>query len=287
VAPPSPSPAPPVPTRPEREVLRFVLEHGQLLPWQQDILAIIREEALYFVPQAQTKIMNEGWASFWHTTLMTRELLEDSEVVDYADHHSGTVAMRPGQLNPYKLGIELFRHIEYRWDNGRFGKDWLDCDDLVARRDWHRPTALGRSKIFEVRRTHNDLTFIDTFLTEDFVREQGLFTTTFDKKANHWVVDSREFAAVKQRLLSMLSNRGNPRIEVLDANHANRGELVLQHQHEGADLQLDQAERTLRNLVQLWGRPVHLLTTVDGRTGRLSHDGQSFKSDTIRLPKQT
>ncbi|MFZ5479734.1 MAG: SpoVR family protein [Myxococcota bacterium] len=261
------------PESPVRDVLGFVLEFGRMERWQADILSIVRDEAYYFAPQAMTKIMNEGWASFWHTKLMTEEILEDSEVVDYADHHSGTVAMRPGQLNPYKVGIELFRDIERRWDRGQFGKEWLECDDAVARRDWYRPTNQGKDKIFEVRRTHNDVTFIDTFLTEDFCRRIGLFTYEFDRKSGEYLIDSREFADVKQKLLFMISNHGQPRVYVGDANHANRGELELVHEYEGVDVQLEWAGQVLGNLARVWGRPVHLRTRIENKDAVLHHDG--------------
>ena len=101
---------------------------------------------MYFAPQGQTKIMNEGWATYWHTKMMTSHILSDSEVIDYADHHSGTVHMTPGRLNPYKLGVELWRHIEERWDKGRFGKDWLDCDDPRVRAKWDTQAMEGREK---------------------------------------------------------------------------------------------------------------------------------------------
>ncbi len=265
------------PEAPDRDVLGFLMRHGRLSTWQADLLSVVRDEALYFAPQAQTKIMNEGWASYWHTTMMTRDLLTDAEVIEYCDHHSGTVAMRPGQLNPYKLGIELFRHIEERWNKGRFGKAWLDCDDLAARRDWDTGAGLGREKLFEVRRTHNDVTFIDEFLTEDFVRQQGLFTYEYDKKAGHFVVDSRQFLDVKRKILQMLSTRGNPRIAVQDGNHANRGELELAHEHEGVDLELGWAETCLGNVARLWGRPAHLWTRLEGQPSWLHHDGEQFR----------
>ena len=83
--------------------------------------------------------------------MMTSHILSDSEVIDYADHHSGTVHMTPGRLNPYKLGVELWRHIEERWDKGRFGKDWLDCDDPRVRAKWDTQAMEGREKIFQVR----------------------------------------------------------------------------------------------------------------------------------------
>ena len=86
---------------------------------QSDILSMIREEAYYFAPQGQTKIINEGWAVYWHSTLMTNYCLRDTELITYCDHHSGTLATSPGRLNPYKLGVELFRDIERRWNTGR------------------------------------------------------------------------------------------------------------------------------------------------------------------------
>lgn len=267
------------PEEPVRDVLGFVLAHGRLERWQADILEIVRDEAYYFAPQAQTKIMNEGWASFWHTRLMTDHILNDSEVIDYCDHHSGTVAMRPGQLNPYKIGIELYRDIERRWDRGQFGKDWLDCDDASARRDWYKPTNLGKEKIFEIRKTHNDVTFIDTFLTEEFCRRVGLFTYEYDRKSGEYLLESREFADVKQKLLFMISNHGNPRIFVTDGNHANRGELALEHEHEGTDIQLEWASTALGNLARLWGRPVHLRSRIEEKDATLHHDGHEFTYD--------
>ena len=96
-----------IPPRPERDVLAFLLEHAPLEPWEVDVLSIIREEAYYFLPQRQTKIVNEGWATYWHSKLMTERALRDHEIIDYADAASGVTAMGPGQLNPYKLGVEL------------------------------------------------------------------------------------------------------------------------------------------------------------------------------------
>ncbi len=270
------------PKDPMRDVLLFLLRHAPLKPWQADVLAIVREEAYYFAPQAQTKIMNEGWASYWHSKLMTEQILSDAEVIDYADHHSGTVATRPGQLNPYKMGLELFRHIEERWNKGQFGKDWLDCDDALERRDWDTGAGQGREKIFEVRRIYNDVTFVDAFLTADFCRQQGLFAYEYDRRSRQFKIDSREFAAVKQKLLFMLSNRGQPRIVVTDGNHGNRGELELTHLHEGADIKLSWADETMGNLARIWSRPVHLLTQVDNKEVHLSHDGDNFKKEVVK-----
>jgi stage V sporulation protein R len=270
------------PEAPVRDVLGFLLEHANLPRWKRTILQIIRDEAYYFAPQGQTKIMNEGWATYWHTKIMTKHILTDAEVIDYADHHSGTVAQRPGNLNPYKLGVELYRHIERRWDRGQFGKEWLDCTDPRVRKVWDTGAMQGRDKLFDVRRTHNDITFLDEFLTPEFCREQGFFTTKFDAKSEEWQVDSREFADVKKQLLQMLASRGTPRVYVKDANAFNRGELLLWHEHEGLDIQLDWANITLQNLVSLWGRPVHLETLLDGKGIRITHDGTAVTRDVLK-----
>src|SRR6185295_2484077 len=105
-----------------------------------------------------------------------------SEVIDYADHHSGTVATTPGRLNPYKLGLELFRDIERRWDKGQFGPDWDSCEDMADRSNWDRGLGLGKEKIFHVRRLHCDATFLDEFLTPEFCEEQQLFVAKEDSK---------------------------------------------------------------------------------------------------------
>ena len=211
--------------------------------------------------------------SYWHSTIMTQKALHPSEVIDFADHHSGTMAMQRTRINPYKLGIELLRDVEERWNTGRFGKDYDDCTDLDERRNWDKKLGLGRQKIFEVRRVHNDITFIDTFLTPEFCVRHGFFSYAFQEQAGQYIIESREFEKIKQRLLFGLTNFGKPWIYVVDGNFRNRGELLLRHQHNGVDLRLDQAADVLANLQSLWSRPVHLQTLVDGKPTMLSFDG--------------
>ncbi len=266
------------PEDPEIDVLGFLLHHAPLESWEAEVLSIIRDEAYYFAPQAQTKIMNEGWATYWHTTIMTQKAMTDDEVIHYADHHSGTVAMQPGSLNPYKVGLELFRDIERRWNRGQFGKDWEECTDLQARKNWDLKLGLGREKIFEVRRIYNDVTFLDAFLTEEFCHEHKLFIYDYDQRTGQYVISSRKFPDIKKRLLAMMTNFGNPRIVVTDGNYGNRGELYLTHEHEGVDLKMDYAIDTLKNLCAIWRRPVNLETVVDGRRMLMCHDGTEFKS---------
>src|ERR1700722_8327854 len=219
------------PEHSERDVLKFLLDYSPLERWERCVLEVIREEAYYFVPQMQTKIMNEGWATYWHSKLMTTRILDASEIIDYADNAAGVLATSKGQLNPYKLGVELYRNIEERWDNGQFGKDWEEGDDLGAKRSWNLRLGLGKKKIFEVRALYNDVTFIDEFLTPDFVREHKLFSFGWSNRNERYEIETREFRAVKEKMLFQLTNAGSPFIYVDDANHDNRGELLLTHDH--------------------------------------------------------
>ncbi len=265
------------PLHPERDVLYFLMHNAPLTRWQRNLIGIIRDEAYYFAPQGMTKIMNEGWASYWHSRLMTqRGILHPSELIDFADRHSGTMVMQQGSINPYKLGLELFLHIEERWNKGQFGKEYEECEDLSERSRWDRQLGLGRQKIFEVRTHHNDITFLDEFLTPEFCAAQKLFTFAHNPRAKQWQIASREFAEIKQKMLSQLTNMGQPIIEVVDANYKNRSELLLSHRHEGVDLQDDYARETLKNIYALWKRPCHLETQKSGRRLRIGFDGKKI-----------
>jgi len=214
--------------------------------------------------------------SFWHSEIMTKRAVEPSEIISFADLHSGVVATGGGRLNPYKLGLELLRDIEERWNTGRFGKEYEECDDIAERRNWDRKLGLGRQKIFEIRKLYNDVTFIDEFLTPEFVFEQKLFTYRYNRDSDLYEIASREFHEIKQKLLFRLTNFGQPHISVMDANYNNRGELYLLHRFEGVELQMDYARETMRNLQRIWSRPVHLETTIEGRRRLLSFDGTDY-----------
>jgi stage V sporulation protein R len=254
-----------------------------------EVVAVERRRADVFdVSVAHThRYVAQGFInhnSYWHSTIMTQKVLEPSECIDYADHHSGTMATSRGRLNPYKLGIELLRDIEQRWNAGRFGPEWEECDDLDKKRNWNRNLGLGRQKIFEVRRIHNDLTFIDTFLTPEFCRDHNLFSFSWHDQPGQYIIESREFPKIKQRLLFSLTNSGRPWIYVVNGNHRNRGELLLKHEHAGIDLKLNYAQDTLANLQFIWSRPVHLETIVDGKPTLLSFDGTEHTQKPIGEP---
>ncbi len=253
------------PSSPNRDILQFLMLHAPLKDWQRDVIRMIRDESYYFIPQMQTKIMNEGWASYWHSEIMTKKALKDSEIIDFADHHAGVTAMSPGKINPYKIGVELFRDIEDRWNRGRFGKAYEECADLRERAQWDKKLGLGRQKIFEVRKVCNDVTFIDEYITPEFVDRYKLYTYELNRRTGQYEIADRNFKTVKEKLLTSLTNQGQPHISVFDANFENRGELLLIHKHLGADLDLKYARETMRSIFLVWTRPVHIETEVEGR----------------------
>jgi stage V sporulation protein R len=267
-----------IPEEADRDVMGFMLEYAPMEPWERDVLAVIRREAYYFAPQMQTKIMNEGWATYWHSKILTERAAHGSEIIDYANLCAGVLVTSPRQLNPYKLGVELFRHIEDRWNKGQFGKEWDECEDLATRQSWDRRLGLGRQKIFEVRALYNDVTFIDEFLTYDFVREQKMLTFGYNPKSDRWEVESRTFDAVKKKLLFQLTNAGNPLIYVENNNFENRGELLLWHDHQGVDLRQDYARAVLESLQRMWRRPVQIQSVVEDKPTLLKYDGKEHSA---------
>ena len=265
-------------TRPTRDVLGYLMEHAPVEEWQADIIACLRDEAYYFLPQRLTKIMNEGWASYWHSTIMTQRALDASEIIEFADKHAGVMAMSRQNFNPYKVGIELMRDIEYRWNTGRFGKDYNDCTNMKDKLAWDTKVMKGREKIFEVRKSHNDISFIDEFLTPDFCNRQQLFTYKFNPRTGRMEIDTRDFEAIKQKLLLQLTNFGQPLIQVEDGNYKNRRELLLRHIHEGVDLDGTYAHETLKNLYGIWRRPVNLATKYEEKEVVFHFDGKDMKA---------
>ena len=256
----------------------FLEEH-----WDDEVVSIEHGRAdVYDISVEETHRYAAGGFinhnSYWHSTIMTQRALNDSEVIDFADHHSGTLAMTPGRVNPYKIGIELFREIEDRWNKGKFGKDYDDCDDLEVKKRWDRKLGLGRQKIFEVRKIYNDIGLIDAFMTEEFCERLKLYVYGHDTRTGRPVIVSKDWRKVKERLLFSLTNLGQPIVHVVDANYGNRGELYLQHRYEGVPLDVEKARDTLKNLHRIWRRPVHIETMDDERGRLLSYDGAEHKT---------
>ena len=258
--------------RKQRDLEAYVADHRwfETETWDDEVVSLEHGRAdVYDISVENTHRYAAGGFinhnSYWHSKIMTTKALTAAEVIDYADANSGVLATSPGRLNPYKLGIELLRNVEDRWNRGQFGKEWNDCESMELKRNWDLRTGLGRKKLFEVRKMYNDITFIDEFFTLEFCIDQKFYTFGFQERTGNWEIMSREFKKVKDQLLRQLTNRGQPVIVVEDGNFENRSELLLRHVHEGIDLDGAQARDTLRNAAKLWTRPVSLLTKLDGK----------------------
>ncbi len=275
------------PKRPTRDVLLFLLRHAPLEAWQQDVLSIIRDEAYYFAPQAMTKVMNEGWAVYWHSKLMTQHFCNASEIVHYCDQHSGVLAMAPGGFNPYKIGYELFMDIERRWNRGQHGAGWENLEGVGAKEAFDDRSMQGRDKIFQVRRIYNDVQFIDEFLTPEFVDRHKMYHYKRDPQTGEARIVSRDFGRIKQTLLYRLTNMGQPFIYVVDANYRNRGELYLSHQFNGLEVEVAKAREVLGAIALIWGRPVHLQVRVDESTYLLTCESPGDQVKKQRIADDT
>lgn len=273
----------------KREALRaYLADHRWFKDelWEDKVVSVSRDQGdVYDISVRDThRYAAQGFInhnSYWHSTLMTRHFVEAKEIIDYADHHSGTVHMPPGHFNPYKIGLELFRDIEDRWNKGKFGKDYEEADSLGAKRNWDKGLGLGREKIFEVRRIYNDVNFIDEFMTPEFIEKHRFYQYGRDPHTGQLRILSRDPQRIKQTLLYQLTNMGQPFIFVCDGNYRNAGELFLAHKHNGLDLEIKYAVETLRNIHKVWGRPVHLQARIDDEMMLFSFDGQQARQQTI------
>ncbi len=252
-----------IPEQPDKDLLLFMMHYGRDLDdWQRDIISILREEMLYFWPQMQTKIMNEGWATYWHMRIMREMDLTEDEAVEFAKTHSGVVQTSKYQINPYYLGLKIFENIEKRWDNPT-GEE---------KERYGRPGGEGKQKIFEVRETENDLSFVRNYLTRELVEEHDLFL--YKKEGYDWKVTDKDWEKVRDGLVGSLYNCGLPYVVVEDGDFNKQGELYLRHVHEGTDLDIYYLERTLPHVHKVWGRKVHMETVVDGKKALFTYNGE-------------
>ncbi|HEV7843919.1 MAG TPA: SpoVR family protein [Pyrinomonadaceae bacterium] len=254
---------------PEKDIIYYIMRHApHLEPWQRDVMAMMHEEMEYFVPQMQTKTLNEGWASFWHSRIMRELDLTDDEHLEFAELHAGVVSPHKGQLNPYYLGYKIFEDIERRWDNPtteeqlKFGR---------------RPSA-GREKIFEVRELDNDVSFLRNYLTEELCEELDLFVYELIEE-EEWTITEKRWERVRDQLVANMTNFGFPYIEVADGDYNGNRELYLRHAYEGAELDSRYARKALEHVHTLWGRPVHLESVVDDERVVMHYDGQEHDED--------
>lgn len=251
-----------LPESPEKDILLFILRHSrELEEWQRDILTMMREEMLYFWPQLETKIMNEGWATFWHQRILRELDLTPSETIEYSKLNAGVIQASPTSVNPYLLGLKIFEDIERRYDHP---------DETLKERGYE--PGRGREKLFEVREIESDTSFIRNYLTEDLVKSEDLYV--FGKKGPEYRITDKDARAVRDRLISMRVNGGFPYLVVENGDYLRNGELYLVHRYEGVELDLPYLEHVLPHIHTLWGRTVHLETVVETRNICFSCDGK-------------
>lgn len=255
---PSTEPPEKIPQLPEKDLLLFIMNHSRKLEdWHQDILTILRDEMLYFWPQLETKIMNEGWASYWHIRILRELDLTEEETIEFAKLNASVIQPSPTSINPYLLGLKIFEDIEKRWDQrAKEGKSDVS----------------GREKIFEVRELDSDVSFIRNYLTKELVEDLDLYV--FQLEGNHWKVSEKEWENVRDQLVMSRINGGHPYIVVKDGDYQQNGELYLLHQYEGIELDIKYLEKTLPHIYALWGRNVYLETKLENRPVLFSYNGK-------------
>ena len=232
-----------IPLVPEEDLLWFIAEYGRLEEWERDLLRIVRTETEYFLPQMETKIMNEGWASFWHYRILNQLELSADFHFEFLKRHHQVIRPIPGGLNPYHLGFSIFTDLERRF---------------------------GIAKIFEAREIESDRSFIRRYLTRELAQELHLFEylAEGDRAVVTEVADEEGWEKIRETLCLNLGAGMIPTIRVRELIAKDRT-LILEHEYDGRDLELTYAGETLKYLVELWGQPVELRTKLDGQEKRL------------------
>lgn len=260
-----------IPPHPERDLLGFLIKHGDgMEDWQRQILTLMRDESYYFAPQLKTKIMNEGWATFWHSKLMSDvpSLINPKRVVAVSSMMAGVVRSQRTNINPYLLGYVIFKDICERWSKGQHDSnpEYRKLQGLMERRSYnnHAGEAAGIQKIQEIRSIESDFDFIRKYFTEEIAQRLQMYNYDTEENVDDTttkVISSKDFQDIKQRLLDQLENGGQPIIEVIDGNLNQRKELLLRHLYKYS-LKPDYAETTLAYIQSMWGHTVHLDTMV-------------------------
>jgi stage V sporulation protein R len=253
-----------IPLYPEEDILLFIRDHNpQLADWEKDLLTIVHEQAQYFIPQIETKIMNEGWASFWHKRILDALDLPQELRLEFFVRHTQVLSPTPGGINPYHVGMKVWEDIEKRWNH----------PSLEEEEEFGPKKKTAKEKLMEVREVERDSSFLRRYLTEELVRELNLFE--YESRGNEKVIsrvaDKESWQAIKDTLIQNVGTGTIPVIKVEDADYSNNRGLFLIHHHDGRDLQIEYAEKTLQYLRQLWGREVVLETVINDKKSLLCY----------------
>jgi stage V sporulation protein R len=222
---------------PDYDLLSFLIEYGShFKDWQLDILNIVRDESQYFIPQIKTKILNEGWASFWHYKLMNELDLPQEYHIPFLKSHNQVVQPHTSRINPYNVGFYLFQKIE---------------------------KEQGLDECFFIREVHDDVSAIRFYLGIDDFRELNLFSysTKKDSVTIDEISDEPGWTKVRESFLKNIGMNSIPRIFVSDSS--TQGRLILKHDHDGRDLDLEYANNVIDHVRSLWPVDVKFFTIVE------------------------
>lgn len=249
------------------DLIQFLIKNSDVLKkddnqWMTSVMHVIRKTSLFFQPQIRTKIMNEGWASYWHETLFLKDDRINGHEVDFARINAGVTALPRVGLNPYALGMRLFQNIEDMGNKGKYDWEFRKIEDVDIRKKYNQNTGKGKELIFKVRNDFSDFMFINTFVDQDFVSGNKLFVAgrrlNSAKMIWEYYVKSRKAKDYRQMLIDSLYHP--PHIEV-DENKCGDHALYLVHHFEEKPLVKDLIANTMMGIEYLWGGPVHLETS--------------------------
>src|SRR5690625_2282116 len=255
-----------IPENPQKDILLFIEEHSRELDdWQRDIMTMMREEMLYFWPQLETKIMNEGWASYWHQRIMRELDLTSEELIEFAKLNASVVQPSKTYINPYYLGLKIFEDIERRYDNP--SEKMLELGI--------KPNS-GRDMMFEVREVESDISFIRNYLTKELVQKEDLYL--FDKQGEYYQITDKDYENVREQLVAARVTGGFPYIYVDNGDYLRNGELYLVHSYERTELDIPYLEHVLAYIYHLWGLSVHLETVTENKDTLFTYNGEKHTS---------
>ena len=258
------------PSEPQENILYFLEKNSPLLEsWQREIIRIVRKIAQYFYPQRQTQVMNEGWACFWHYTLLnelyTRGMVTDGFMLEFLQSHTSVIAQLPydhpyfSGINPYTLGFSMMMDIRRICENPTAeDRDWFPD---IAGKDWNETLHFAM-------RNFKDESFILQFLSPKVMRDLKLFSIVDDDHDENIEVSAIHNETGFRKLREMLAgqyNLGNrePNIQIYNVNVRGDRSLTLHHtMHERKPL-ADSVNEVLRHLHRLWGFDVHLYSMVN------------------------
>jgi len=265
-----------------RDLLRFLVENSEFLnrddnQWMKSVLEVVRKTSIFFQPQIRTKIMNEGWASYWHEKLFLKDDRIKGHEVDFARVHAGVTAMPRVGMNPYALGMRLMYQLKDVGDAGKTGYDFHRLSDANARKKFDLKVGQGDELLFKVRSNYCDYLFIKDFVDQDFTNRFDLFVTgkRLDPQRMVWQYFVKSRDAVQYRDMVLASLYHPPHIEVAPERGEN-GTLYLVHHFEGKQLVQEYIANTMVGIEFLWGAPVQLETSeavVEAQRGGAGREG--------------